>query len=74
MNSAKLGLALLSFWVLGLGACKDKDDPDGASGSPKAISTGEKGAKFEYCGAVVCRAGRECCNASCGRCPAPGAC
>jgi hypothetical protein len=74
MRNVVLWLSLIgSCWMVGAtGACKDKDDPDAASGSSKAISTkDDKTAKFEHCGKVVCRAGRECCNESCGICTEP---
>jgi hypothetical protein len=72
MRNVVLGLWLLgSCWMGGAASgCKDKDDPNETSGSPKAISS-KDGTKFEHCGNVVCRSGRECCNESCGICTEP---
>ena len=69
MRNTVLGGLLLGACLAAAGAigCKEKDDPE-ASGTPRAISTSKDPVD---CGKVVCRAGRACCNESCGICTEP---
>ena len=64
LRSCLLSLCLSAVATAG---CKEKDDPKAKDESKVSTATGA----LVHCGNVVCRAGRECCNESCGICTEP---